>query len=709
MNLHPLQIICLFIVTCTNSLFAAEPTVPPSNGKVTTRSCIDARIQWTNGNGGWRLVLIKEGAPIDADPSDGTKYTGWNAFKDAPSSEIGTGNWVVYNSISDNVVVSKLKQNTRYYVKIIEHDGDATTPDYLLSKTDTFSFMTYHIDFNFDFYFTDSCQGTNNVVFDNKSKATAPNWTTYRWRYGDGKTDTGFNIIHSFKIGGFYNVRLEAFPARGCIDNWTNPRSFFISPRPKSKAEVNDSVQCFIGHEFQFSDLTTIDPVSGCSYGRIWSLGDNQTNTMPSFKKTYAKAGTYKIHYVSETYYNNIKTGCVDSSNFTVRLIDNPSVGFSVNDSIQCFAGNSFQFDNISPNLKTFTWDLGDGATSSIKNPLHSYSSTGAFRIIHSATSVEGCSSTDTVFVWVKPEKDASWKIAKDSVCYKSAIVKLVPNSPGGKFFGTDISNDTFKPLTPGLHTIKYVYKDSFCPDSSSQDIKVISLPQFNLGPDLTICDGLPKPVSISAGNNFLWNDGDKSQSRLLINPGSYWAEAEQSNCYWRDTMVIFSGTLPSLTLPNDTLLCKGALLKLTAKWPNSKIQWSNGSTDSFMYVVKSGTYSVTISNPCGSVTDQVVVNYQDKDCDILTPTGFTPDDNGTNDVFRIIGKNNITPIRMLILNRWGAVMYDSEKTGKHEWDGKYNGEPCMIGMYTYIFQYSINAGDFIRRNSVSGVVTLYR
>lgn len=675
---------------------------------VTTKSCIDARIQWTNGNGGWRLVLVKEASNVDADPQDGTKYSGWYDFGNAPSDQIGTGNWVVFNGISDNVTLTNLKQNTTYYVKIYEHDGNSTSPDYLTTNPASFSFTTHNISFNFDFFYTDSCQNTNSVIFKNKSVATF-GWLTYRWRYNDSKTDTGFNAIHTYTKGGFYNVRLEAFPTKGCKDNWTNPKSFFIVPRPKSQANVNDSVQCFQGHEFQFSDLTTMDPVPKCSYGRTWWLGDNTINTMPSFKKTYAKPKTFKIHYVSETYYNNVPTGCQDSSNFTVRLIDNPSVGVSVDDSLQCFAGNNFTFDNVSPNLIKYSWNFGDGNNDNTKSPSHSYSSTGTFRVIHSAESVEGCSSIDTIFVWVKPEKDGSWKISKDSICYKAAPIKLIPNVTGGKFFGTNVSNDTFKPLTPGIHTLKYVVSDTFCPDSSTQDIKVIALPYFTLGPDLTICDGNPATVSIGAGKNFLWNDGSVLQSRQLINPGNYWAQAEESSCFWRDSLSIFSGAPPAAALGPDTLLCKGSILRLVAKWPNSKVQWNNGSTDSVIYVTKSGTYSVTISNPCGTFTDQVVINYQDKDCDIIIPNAFSPDGNGVNDVFKIIGRNNVVPKRLMILNRWGEMLYDSQTSGKIEWDGIYGGQVCQSGMYTFLFQYNVKTGGFERRNSTSGVIMLLK
>ena len=103
-----------------STLFGAEPTVAPTNGAAGTIQCDKATISWTNGNGGWRMVLVKKGAAVDALPSDGTSYTAFNTF--TAGQEIGTGNYVCFNNITNNFELKGLQTNTRYYVTIIEHD-----------------------------------------------------------------------------------------------------------------------------------------------------------------------------------------------------------------------------------------------------------------------------------------------------------------------------------------------------------------------------------------------------------------------------------------------------------------------------------------------------------------------------------------------------------------------------------------------------------
>ena len=88
-------LLCAFLGV--SYLFGAEPTVAPSNGKAGSVQCDKATISWTNGNGGWRLVLVKKGSAVDALPQDGTSYTGFNTF--TAGDEIGSGNYGVRSSI----------------------------------------------------------------------------------------------------------------------------------------------------------------------------------------------------------------------------------------------------------------------------------------------------------------------------------------------------------------------------------------------------------------------------------------------------------------------------------------------------------------------------------------------------------------------------------------------------------------------------------
>jgi gliding motility-associated-like protein len=178
--------------------------------------------------------------------------------------------------------------------------------------------------------------------------------------------------------------------------------------------------------------------------------------------------------------------------------------------------------------------------------------------------------------------------------------------------------------------------------------------------------------------------------------------------CLWADSLRIFLGDAPVVVLPSDTLLCRGGMLKLTATWPQSRYQWSNGQTDSVIYVTKGGNYSVTVTNPCGVATDAVTVRYQEELCDLFVPNAFTPNNDDKNNDFQIFVRGG-KPIWMLIYDRWGGKVFDSRDKGIYQWNGKTADQDCMEGVYHYVFQYEMPVGTRVRRNSIKGSVVLMR
>jgi gliding motility-associated-like protein len=211
--------------------------------------------------------------------------------------------------------------------------------------------------------------------------------------------------------------------------------------------------------------------------------------------------------------------------------------------------------------------------------------------------------------------------------------------------------------------------------------------------------------LSSTAGGTYLWSDGSSGNSITVNRSGSYWLEVSNGGCESRDTVNVFIGRTPRINLPSDTSLCKGGFLFLSATWPASSYSWSTGSRDSVIMAAQAGTYRVTVSNPCGTATDEVNVFVQDNICNLFIPTAFTPNGDGFNEFFEITGKE-ITPVNLLIFNRWGEKVFQSSD-GNFAWDGKANGELCQPGAYAWRFSYRLNLGSFSRLNTFDGTVQL--
>ncbi len=687
---------------------AAEPTVGPSNAKVTNIQCKQATISWTNGNGGWRFVLVKEASAVDAAPADGSNYTVFNTF--GSGQQLGTGNYAVYNNITSSFTLLGLKANTKYYISIFEHDGGSPI-DYLTSSPATVSFTTYDIKLDFDFTINDSCDQTNVVSFNNKSTS---NFTgiKYTWLFQDGNQDTGKNVTHTYMQGGNYQVMLVASPSYGCTDNFTNSNAVKIIPRPVSAPiEINNDLsQCLEGNIFRFADNTTLKNLPKMAYTRTWYFTATDSSTIPKPVKSFTKGGKYKIGYKSETYFDNIRTGCTDTASLWINVVPAPSSGITINDSLQCLTGNNFVFDNIFPGLVKFSWDLGDGTSSLNKSITHSYANAGVYPIIHSAESPEGCKSTDTILIAVKPNVVASFAGLPAIACENDAPITLFPSDPNGVFYPSSgsILGTLYTPGNAGNHSVKYVVKDSFCPDSVTQNIKINLRPKFTLGKDTVICDNQDFLLIVNAAGTVTWENTTSANPRSIFNPGKYSATVTNNGCSWSDTINVGYALTPQANLPGDTLICKGALIVLKQTWPNSSINWSTGSRDTVIYVSSPGVYSVAVTNSCGTASDWMEVKVSDGECDIFVPTAFTPNGDDRNEYFEIVGRD-ITPTLLIIYNRWGEVLFDSHKSGEYRWYGDANGEPCMSGLYPFLYRYEQRVGDRVIRKTVSSSVMILK
>lgn len=92
---------------------------------------------------------------------------------------------------------------------------------------------------------------------------------------------------------------------------------------------------------------------------------------------------------------------------------------------------------------------------------------------------------------------------------------------------------------------------------------------------------------------------------------------------------------------------------------------------------------------------------------DISIPNAFSPNGDGKNDIFHILGfPNSVNYLTMKIFNRWGQLVFESNDEHKG-WDGTYKGIPQEIGVYVFLLNYQLSTTGEIK--SVKGNVTLIR
>lgn len=112
-------------------------------------------------------------------------------------------------------------------------------------------------------------------------------------------------------------------------------------------------------------------------------------------------------------------------------------------------------------------------------------------------------------------------------------------------------------------------------------------------------------------------------------------------------------------------------------------------------------------------ISGEVVAVFTDKTNDLSSdgdganiPTGFTPNGDGINDLFRPLGSAEYADqYQISIFNRWGQEVFRSTDP-LMGWDGNYNGSQALTGVYAYVITYKNTSGE---AKVVKGNITLTR
>jgi gliding motility-associated-like protein len=234
----------------------------------------------------------------------------------------------------------------------------------------------------------------------------------------------------------------------------------------------------------------------------------------------------------------------------------------------------------------------------------------------------------------------------------------------------------------------------------------------FDPFPDtLLLCEGVPTVLDATfLESEYQWNTGATEAVLITSDTGRFVVQAVIDGCIFRDTVQVISlPPTPSTTL-NDTTLCDGESLVLTAPIPGEYL-WSNGSTAPQIVVKNPGEYSVTVTNECGEFHFSQKVVAENCRCRVFVPNIFSPNDDGFNDFLEIsIGcEHEFTVERFEIFDRWGGQVFASKNYPLAAWDGTWNGKKAMPGVYVWRLTYSLNRNASVRKFTEQGDVTLLR
>ena len=138
----------------------------------------------------------------------------------------------------------------------------------------------------------------------------------------------------------------------------------------------------------------------------------------------------------------------------------------------------------------------------------------------------------------------------------------------------------------------------------------------FTLGNLQTLCAGktltlMPVPLPPASDSiTYLWQDGVTTTDSFVVSVAGQYSVVETNQCGTATNQItITSSPLPTVSLDSVPMLCDSSSVTLdTIETDVLSYRWNNGATDTSISINRSGTYTVTVSNNCGTASSSVSV-----------------------------------------------------------------------------------------------------
>ncbi|MBK9106427.1 MAG: gliding motility-associated C-terminal domain-containing protein [Saprospiraceae bacterium] len=436
----------------------------------------------------------------------------------------------------------------------------------------------------------------------------------------------------------------------------------------------------------------------------------------------------------------------------------------------------------ISPGAPNVQYSWQDGSTGS------SFQTTQQTTVILTITNECG-TSTDTLEI-IESTQGPQVNLGADIQVCAGEVVTIPSGISGVTYAWQDGStNPSYTTSQSGIFILDVSNNCGSDSDTIVVDISGVA-PVVDLGIDTTLCEGITLQLSSNADaiTTIQWQDGTSSPTYTVTSPGMY-SLAESNRCGDdQDTITITYLDAPDpFTLGADTTLCPGESLLLNAPSVAYDILWQDGSDGSTFIADQAGTYSLQLSNDCGVVSDNLVLNYDTRipqlnpdttipwctgdifsldatqpfvatylwsngavtpsitvtspglysinvstpcttasqnfdvvpgtDCEVIEvhqeiyiPNVFSPNGDGINDLFNVSFSSDVevTSMQGSIYDRWGNLVFNSTVI-PFLWDGQFVDESVMPGVYVYLIMvtYTVNSKEHER--VFTGDVTVLR
>jgi len=328
--------------------------------------------------------------------------------------------------------------------------------------------------------------------------------------------------------------------------------------------------------------------------------------------------------------------------------------------------------------------------------PANTYPSTVPASVYVKVTTVDGCTANAKITLSFYPRvnvQDAAltecFNVNDPSTgTFNLTTAAVTTTNPATKKYYptlTDATNGTNEITSPtnyiSANSIVYVkvISNDGCFDFAKITLKVIPPKPSAMLKDQTICPEGRTTLDAGPGyTSYLWSTGATTQSIQNVPVGDYWVLLSSDGCKTKQVVKVHPFEIPKIKNVNvknntATVLAEGGVPPY--QYSRDGQIWQDSNLFTYLPRGKNSFY-VKDSNNCAPVQIQVTIAN--------LVNAITPNGDGRNDTLDYSELSYLKDLKISIYNRYGQLLYSSDKNNNFNWDGSINGTPVSSGTYWY-------------------------
>ncbi|HVI49165.1 MAG TPA: gliding motility-associated C-terminal domain-containing protein [Chitinophaga sp.] len=351
---------------------------------------------------------------------------------------------------------------------------------------------------------------------------------------------------------------------------------------------LNDTVN------FRITNPTGIDSVKWYFGDPASGARDSSVNRRPWH--VYTATGTYNDTLICW------RNGIPDTTIQPITIVTPVVADIGPDNLTLCQGGTTTLFAPDIPGA-TYLWQDSSTASSILVDTSATYK-----------VKINGCLVRDSVNVFYTPIPKID--LGPDLTLCTGEQIMLDATAQNCTYqWSTGNTEPTQDVRTSGTYRVRIFPKG--CSEIDDEVTITFTGPQypFSLGPDTLMCPGesITLAPRVPEATAWKWSTGSTAPSVTINYQANVWAMVEINHiCNVIDTIFINFNRLKKLNLGNDTTICKGNFLVLSADFGNGQYRWQDGSDQATYYVTKPGNYYVHAQIGRCESTDTIHVSFVD-------------------------------------------------------------------------------------------------